>query len=113
MAMETLACGLPTILSDNTGHHDLLDGDIQHAIGISENKNVDESITRFYGYDHRSMWGESNPDALVELWCQQLKEKEEWKNCGLQGARKMERYSWIASMDKLIQALTHQKLISN
>jgi hypothetical protein len=58
------------------------------------------------------MWGESNPDALVELWYQQLKEKEEWKNRGLQGANKMEKYSWIASMDKLIQALTHQKLIS-
>ena len=113
MAMEALACGLPTILSNNTGHRDLLDGDIPHAIGISKNIDVDESITRFYGYDHRSMWGESNPDTLVELWCQQLKNKQEWHYRGVKGAEQMKKYSWVASMDNLIQALVQRKLLSN
>ena len=57
LAMETLACGVPTVPSSNTGHIDLIESGIKHIIGIKGNR-VDDSISRIYGGDNRGIWGE-------------------------------------------------------
>tara|TARA_B100001173_G_C16026927_1_gene564511 strand:+ start:1895 stop:3121 length:1227 start_codon:yes stop_codon:yes gene_type:complete len=113
MAMEALACGIPTLLSENTGHLDLLNGDIPHAIGIkrSSRKTDTEKISEAYGGDDQGVWGETDPDSLVEEWIKQFKNKSYWKEERAQNAATMNKWSWEQSMDKLINKLHANKLI--
>ena len=46
MAMETLASGVPTVLSSNTGHIDLIESGIKHIIGL---KAIESKIL-YLGY---------------------------------------------------------------
>lgn len=58
VAMEAMACGVPVILSNNTGHRDLLHDDgcltLDHQVPVA-----DRDGSRFG-------WGESSVDELVE-----------------------------------------------
>ena len=53
VAMETLACGVPTLISANTGHLDLLAMGFGHALpmGQSGSVEVDARVHRVYGRD--------------------------------------------------------------
>lgn len=53
MAMESLACGIPTVLSANTGHLDLLELGLEHAIAVGSTGlgRVPAVITQGYGGD--------------------------------------------------------------
>ena len=93
MAMETLACGVPTILSRNTGHKDLLNGKIYHALELSDQKKVDRKLTDIYGGDITSQWGESNSDEMVDVLKGILLEKESWKIKGINSANALKK--WI------------------
>jgi len=53
VAMECLACGVPTILSDNTGHRDLLQMGLGHRLSQKPSSSWSE-------------WGESDVDEVVE-----------------------------------------------
>jgi glycosyltransferase involved in cell wall biosynthesis len=53
VAMECLACGVPTILSDNTGHRDLLRMGLGYGLAQKPNEIWSE-------------WGESDVDEVVE-----------------------------------------------
>ena len=57
VAMEAMACGVPTILSDNTGHRDLLRSGV--ALPITRQYPVDDPHGRRRG------WGESSVEELV------------------------------------------------
>ncbi len=58
VAMEAMACGVPTVLSANTGHLDLIKGD---------NVFVLNQQTPVHNPDGgRNYWGESSVDELVE-----------------------------------------------
>ncbi|WP_207477510.1 glycosyltransferase [Arenibaculum pallidiluteum] len=59
VAMEALACGVPTILSANTGHLDLLGRDI--AFPLADQSMVPDAAGARIG------WGESSVDELVEV----------------------------------------------
>ena len=54
VAMECLACGLPTILSDNTGHKDLLDLGLGRRLAQKPGASWSE-------------WGESDVDEVVAM----------------------------------------------
>jgi glycosyltransferase involved in cell wall biosynthesis len=54
VAMECLACGVPTILSDNTGHRDLLRMGLGHRLAQHPS-------------DVWSEWGESDVEEVVEV----------------------------------------------
>jgi len=58
VAMEAMACGVPTILSANTGHMDLLVGDI--CLTLNHQQPVSDRNGSRIG------WGESSVDELVE-----------------------------------------------
>ena len=65
VAMEAMACGVPTILSANTGHGDIIrDGGCWPL--LHQNPVVDPTGCR-------TGWGESDPDEalayLEEIWC--------------------------------------------
>jgi len=53
VAMECLACGVPTILSDNTGHRDLLSMGLGHRLAQKPSPLFPE-------------WGESDVEEVVE-----------------------------------------------
>jgi len=113
MAMETLACGIPTLLSANTGHLDLLEMGMAHAIPIGSSGvgNVPESITLGYGGDKGGLWGESDPEELVEWWLRLWRDQETWRNHGQHGAQAMTSMSWQASMQALINLLIEKELL--
>ena len=58
VAMEAMACGVPTILSANTGHMDLLVGDV--CLTLDHQQPVPDRNGSRVG------WGESSVDELVE-----------------------------------------------
>ncbi|BAI76914.1 hypothetical protein AZL_f01540 (plasmid) [Azospirillum sp. B510] len=58
VAMEAMACGVPTILSANTGHMDLVVGDV--CLTLDHQKPVPDRNGSRIG------WGESSVDELVE-----------------------------------------------
>ena len=70
MAMETLACGVPTLISANTGHLDLLAMGFGHALpmGQSGSVEVDARVHRVYGGDPLGLWGETDPEEILSWW---------------------------------------------
>ncbi len=113
MAMEALACGLPTVLSANTGHQDLLGIGLDHAIGVGMDGigRVQKAITDCYGGDPDGDWGETDPDALVDIWCEHLDNLDVWRERGQAGGERMLSWSWKTSMDNLLEILKQRKLL--
>lgn len=94
VAMECLACGLPAILSANTGHRDLCLA--AGVIPLREQKPAP---------GHWSEWGESDLDEiLAKLEC----EFDEWR-CGQQerpeGWQPLAGLTWKKTSDALIEAV--------
>lgn len=59
VAMEAMACGVPCVLSDNTGHRDILSD--SHSYRLTHQTPVPDPQGRRIG------WGESSVEELVEL----------------------------------------------
>ncbi|HEX3066853.1 MAG TPA: glycosyltransferase family 4 protein [Dongiaceae bacterium] len=60
VAMEAMACGLPTILSANTGHLDLMTSD--NSYGLTRQKPVDPGRAGVGGSEG---WGESDCEEIL------------------------------------------------
>ena len=107
MAMETLACGVPTLLSANTGHLDLLEMGMEHALPVGQTGlgQVAPALVGPYGGDPLGLWGETRPEELLEWWLRLAAETPIWRQRGQQGARAMESMSWRRSMAQLLQLL--------
>ena len=104
MAMETLACGLPTLISANTGHLDLLTMGFGHALPMGQAGlgQVDPSVLRAYGDDQLGLWGETDPEELLDFWLQIAENREEWNRLGHEHAEAVKSLSWRKSMRKLL-----------
>jgi glycosyltransferase involved in cell wall biosynthesis len=115
MAMETLACGIPTLLSSNTGHLDLLGLEIEHAIPIGQEGlgKVPDKITAGYGGDAGRLWGETEPDELVEIWLRIKADPIEWRRRAERGAIAMKGFSWARCMERLLECLTERSLLED
>jgi len=113
MAMETLACGIPTILSANTGHLDLLEMKLDHAIaiGIDGRGKVPKKITSGYGGDKGKLWGETNPEELAAKWMDIWREKSKWAIKGIEAAKGLESMSWKSSMKNLTTVLKNNEIL--
>ena len=61
VAMECMACGLPVILSRNTGHIDLIENDNCYTLDDQR-----QTTRGFAGIDGVQGWGESQIDEAVE-----------------------------------------------
>jgi len=95
-AMEALACGLPTILSRNTGHLDLM-GD--HVFALEHQGTCGDDTPG------REDWGESSPDELLEVMEQAYQDRAAAAARGRAAAAVMEDWSWDRQTGRLLEAV--------
>jgi len=99
VAMECMACGVPVILSDNTGHRDLLQNDgaaLRLSIqgGVHSDRVDDPSL-----FDD---WGESDPDEIVAHLEWVYNNRTAARDVGAVGAKMMQAWSWPKKIDQLL-----------
>jgi len=95
VAMESMACGVPTILSANTGHLDLLQSD--GAIPLQHQRPLQGDAFRG--------WGESNVDEIVERLEEVYQNRDAAIARARVGAAFMSGLSWRTQMDHLAQLI--------
>ena len=97
VAMECMACGIPTIVSDNTGHKDLVATNGTYTLTrqgpvIAEDKGTEG-------------WGESSIEEIVEALEQVWRDRAEARRRAAVGAEAMARWSWHNQIGRLHEAL--------
>jgi glycosyltransferase involved in cell wall biosynthesis len=104
VAMECMACGLPVILSRNTGHNDIVIQDACYAL-------EDQRQTRcgFPGYDGVSGWGESQLDEVLEQLEQVFHDRTEASRRGNNAARALAEMTWAATAAKTKQIILEHR----
>jgi glycosyltransferase involved in cell wall biosynthesis len=98
VAMECMACGVPVILSANTGHLDLLGNDA--AIALLRQKPIE-------GDDHRG-WGVSDVDEIVAALESVYANPVAARIMGQKGAAFMQNLTWSGQMDRLADLVKRQ-----
>lgn len=99
VAMECMAMGVPTILSANTGHLDLIEG--ENCFALSDQSPVDEAAAG-PGTD---LWRESSVDELVETLEHAYENRAAAADRGRRGAEALATLSWEAQIAKLLDAI--------
>jgi glycosyltransferase involved in cell wall biosynthesis len=89
VAMECMACGIPVILSRNTGHLDLIEED--NCYQIADQRAVEN---RWNSIGDVQCWGESQVDEVVERLEQAYADRAEAARRGRRGAAMMKRLTW-------------------
>ncbi|HIK31210.1 MAG TPA: tetratricopeptide repeat protein [Oscillatoriales cyanobacterium M4454_W2019_049] len=99
VAMECMASGIPTILSANTGHLDLIGGD--RCFSLKTQRNV-QPVPPFGGVEG---WGESDIDEIVETleWVYQNRELAREK--GRSAVQFMGNWTWRKQVDRWLKIL--------
>lgn len=96
VAMEAMACGVPTILSANTGHLDLIDG--QNCFALEHQRPI---AGEGAAVGDVSGWGESSveeiDDKLEQIW----RDRNGARRRGERGAAKLAGYSWARTADQM------------
>jgi glycosyltransferase involved in cell wall biosynthesis len=89
VAMEAMACGVPTILSRNTGHTDLIED--ENCYPLVEQRPLSGEEAGFGGV---AGWGESDIDEIVEALERVYAHREEARQRGLAGAATLGQFTW-------------------
>ncbi|MBM09473.1 MAG: glycosyltransferase [Magnetovibrio sp.] len=97
VAMEAMACGVPCILSANTGHLDIIEGD--NCIPLVDQAPISETG------NETEMWRESKVDEIVAALEMVYANQEEAKRRGALGAESMKRLSWSRQTDRLLNQI--------
>jgi glycosyltransferase involved in cell wall biosynthesis len=98
--MECMAAGVPTIVSPNTGHRDLV------ATGGCIPLVCQEEVpapTRFYRATEG--WGESDSEEIVEALEQVWRDRQAAAAIAARGAEVMKDWSWPKQIERLLQQL--------
>jgi len=99
VAMECMACGVPTILSANTGHLDIISDEIRYALG---NQGPCRATP---WYPSAEGWGESSVDEIVETLERVYRDREQAARRGAAAAEAMRRISWTNQIAKLLEEI--------
>jgi Flp pilus assembly protein TadD/glycosyltransferase involved in cell wall biosynthesis len=104
MAMAALSCGIPTILSANTGHLDLIHDQICYPLS---QQNPVKPTTTFPGVEG---WGESSVEELVALLEQVYCDRSTYdcspaQQKGTAAAQWMKDWTWEKQTQRLLEAL--------
>lgn len=99
VAMECLAAGIPTILSANTGHLDLIAA--APCLTLERQGPVGAKECGTQG------WGESDLDEMVEALESAYQQREAVQATGMRAAQVMrERFTWSTRIDAMLRALS-------
>lgn len=98
VAMETMACGVPVIVSDNTGHKDLT------ATATTYSLTRQGVISEFAGMGTEG-WGESDVDEIVAALETIYADRRAAATRGLAGAAVLTGWSWENQIARLHQTL--------
>jgi tetratricopeptide (TPR) repeat protein/glycosyltransferase involved in cell wall biosynthesis len=100
VAMECLACGVPTVLSANTGHLDLLNDGLGYALNIQRPVHDSPQNPSHQG------WGESDIDEILtqleDLYAHRAEATAKALN---DAAIMLNEWSWAEQVKKLIRIL--------
>lgn len=99
VAMETLACGVPCILSENTGHLDLTSD--EHNI-VLHRQSACRPTKSYQGNDG---WGESNVDEIIEALEFAYTQRTECLRRAANAAAIMANAAWHFQIDRLFAAV--------
>jgi len=99
VAMESMACGIPTILSANTGHLDLIYHNICYPLS---NQGRVKPTAPFSGVEG---WGESEVAEVVEALEQVYTNREEAKSRGLAAANFMLNWTWEKQVKRFLDVI--------
>jgi tetratricopeptide (TPR) repeat protein/glycosyltransferase involved in cell wall biosynthesis len=99
VAMESMACGVPTILSANTGHLDLIYSNICYP--LSHQGRV-KPTAHFLGVEG---WGESDVEEVVEALEQVYTNREAAKCRGLAAANFMVDWTWEKQVKRFLDVI--------
>jgi glycosyltransferase involved in cell wall biosynthesis len=94
--MEAMACGIPSILSANTGHLDLIDGQNCYALEAQRAVSGDGA-----GVGDVPGWGESSVEEIDDKLEQAWRDRNDARRRGERGAAKLAGYSWARTADQM------------
>jgi glycosyltransferase involved in cell wall biosynthesis len=89
VAMECMACGIPVVLSRNSGHLDLINGDNCYPL---DDQRAAEN--RWNSVADIACWGESQVEEVVERLEQIFADRATAKQRGMRAAAMMQRLTW-------------------
>ncbi|WP_161712564.1 glycosyltransferase family 4 protein [Allorhizobium undicola] len=96
VAMECMACGVPTILSANTGHLDLIDGRNCYALEAQAPvAGEGEGVGDVAG------WGESSVEEIEDALERAYRDRNEARRRGERGAAKLAGFTWSRTADQM------------
>lgn len=99
-AMQAAALGVPTAVSANTGHLDLIR--LAGVTGLTHQGALVDARLNYGGTDG---WGESDPDEVVE-WLEQVwRDRREARRRADEVAQRMTAWSWHHQVDRLLKVL--------
>ena len=101
LAMSALACGVPTILSANTGHLDLIQHNLGYALQFQRSVTPRDPIGT-------EGWGESDGEEILETLERIYTDRQEAQQRGAIAADFLQSWTWerqVAQLLGLLQSL--------
>jgi len=99
-AMEALACGVPTVLSANTGHLDLI---IDSNCYVLEHQSQCLPSDTFTGTEG---WGQSSVEELLDILEDAYQNRTNALEIGNSGAKSMKNWAWSRQIDHLVKVIS-------
>jgi glycosyltransferase involved in cell wall biosynthesis len=96
VAMESMACGIPVVLSENTGHLDLIEDDVCFPLHY---QRPIEGIGA--GIGDTPGWGESSVEEVVETLERIYADPAAARRRGQRGAEKMAALTWARTAEQM------------
>ncbi|THD78780.1 MAG: glycosyltransferase [Phenylobacterium sp.] len=100
VAMEAMACGVPAILSRNSGHLDLIEDDNSYPLSRQGELTGPEA-----GFAGVAGWGESDVDEIVAALEAVHADRQAARRRGLAGAATLARMPWARTARELKDAV--------
>jgi glycosyltransferase involved in cell wall biosynthesis len=95
-AMECIASGIPTIVSANSGHLDLIE--LANPFVLANQQPVRAKVPRFIGLEG---WGESDVEEIVETLEQVYARRESAASCARRSAAILRTLTWKRQINQL------------
>ncbi|HSB52982.1 MAG TPA: glycosyltransferase family 4 protein [Gemmatimonadales bacterium] len=101
VAMEAMACGVPAILSSNTGHLDLVHP--SRTFALTRQAPVKGGCPLYRGYEG---WGESDVDEILALMEAAYANRDEARRRGQAAAAHMQaEWTWAKRVGELLEVV--------